>query len=147
MKNITKYLIVLVLIAVIIASVVISIKSSVVTVFDQTESPAKVGIIALKNVPNTASLGSIDAQEISWSSESYPRNTGVNINLIRKISDSPMTFELVRTLAQNTENDGSEIWVPTVEEKNSNLYIEVTCSNTENLSQACFVTSSPVKID
>jgi peptidoglycan hydrolase-like protein with peptidoglycan-binding domain len=77
---------------------------------------------------------------ITWQTVAYPTNVGVDIHLIRQISQSPASYTLVRQLATNTPNTGSFVWTPQVgETANSNLYVEVTCTIAHQFTQGCQV--------
>jgi peptidoglycan hydrolase-like protein with peptidoglycan-binding domain len=93
-----------------------------------------------------AALFLSSAKKIQWKTADYPKNVGVNINLLKKISDSPVKYELVRQLAKDTPNDGEETWIPTSSEKNLDLYIEVTCSTTYAFKEGCQISISPIKV-
>jgi hypothetical protein len=102
------------------------------------------------NTPSAvaAVLSGISAQKtITWQTVNYPKNVGVNINLLRKISDSPRTLVLVRRIAIETPNDGQEVWLPQVGETGDNLYVEVTCSRTYQFRAGCHFSSDPVKVN
>lgn len=66
---------------------------------------------------------------VRWQSSSYSSNALVNINLLKQISVNPNRYELVRVIAANTPNDGSEAWVPGSNEVGTNFIIEVTCGS------------------
>lgn len=89
-------------------------------------APAKFSV----NTPssNVALVSGADST-ISWTSTGYPENLEVNINLIKKVENKPARYELVRVLAKNTKNDGSEAWQPAVTEVGNNYFIEITCSD------------------
>lgn len=139
--NINNYVVALVLLVIIVAlGFIFNSKTA------NNGVVATIGISSLVNLDNVASVGSVGGKEISWSSTNYPEKTEVNINLIRKISDSPQTFELVSTIAKNTENDGSEVWFSYPKENTENLYLEVTCATTI-IPQGCIVASLPLAIN
>lgn len=112
-----------------------------------TIGPATVSTLAIASVTLPSSAVLAGAKTISWQTENYPANAGVNINLIRKISDSPKEFVLVRTLETDTPNDGEEGWVPQSEENYNDLYIEVTCSNNYQFKEGCNLSSDPIKVN
>lgn len=85
---------------------------------------------------NTASVG--DLQHITWTSSNYAAPT-VAINIIRKTSDSPATYELVRQVASSTKNDGDAVWVPALSDVGNNTYVQVACVQS---AQAC--TAAPL---
>jgi len=100
-------------------------------------------------VKNTSTAAAILAgtKDITWDTANYPINVGMDINLIRKISDSPRQFEFVRKIATNTPNDGKETWTPGAGEDADNLYVEVTCSSTHQFDEGCGFSSEPVKVN
>lgn len=85
---------------------------------------------------NTASVG--DLQHITWTSSNYAAPT-VAINIIRKVSDNPAQYELVRQVASSTANDGDAVWVPALSDMGPNTYIQVACVQS---AQAC--TAAPL---
>lgn len=88
-----------------------------------------------------------EVKNINWQTSNYPVDAGVNINLVRKISDSPREFALVRTIETDTLNDGKESWVPQAGENLGDLYVEVTCSNDYQFKVGCSISSEPIKIN
>ncbi len=92
-----------------------------------------------------ASIFSAGSRSIKWQTGNYPASAGVNINLLRKVSDSPVSYELVRQLANNTANDGEESWTPAAGEQGDNLYIEVTCSNASAFPNGCQLQGQALK--
>lgn len=88
-------------------------------------APAKITVSS----PNVnVALASGAENEITWTTTEYPVNTGVTINLIKRVDESPIRYELVRTIALNTPNDGSESWEPARNESGKDFFIEVACS-------------------
>ncbi len=93
-----------------------------------------------------ASVALSNTREIKWETKNYPDNVGVNINLLRKISDNPTEYVLVRQIAKDTPNDGIEIWTPVVSDGDkSSLFIEVTCSTTYAFSGECRFSGKTLK--
>jgi len=109
-------------------------------------SPATVSTQSVTDVTSPSSAVLAGAKNINWQTANYPAGVGVNINLIRKTSDSPIKFTLVRTLETNTPNDGQETWVPQNGENSDDLYIEVVCSNTYQFQAGCSLSSDPIKV-
>ena len=90
--------------------------------------------LALVNAPS----GTIDAgqtQTVTWTSNGAAPAT-VNVNLIKKVSDNPARYVLVRTIAQNKSNNGSATWVPAATDTGSGLSVEVACTHSANACQA-----------
>jgi hypothetical protein len=136
------------LVAVIIVSAFITWKqveimsSSAIAEPSSSETTVTTGSV-IENV-SVAAAASSASKIVTWQTTNYPRGTGVDINLIRKISDSPASFSFVRKIVQNTANDGSELWTPAQNESGTDLYIEVTCSSSVNTSTGCQTSSKPV---
>lgn len=84
-------------------------------------------------------------QKIVWTSSNYEPDT-VNINLIRKVSDNPATYELVRTVAGNKTNTGNATWIPNQNDVGSAAAIEVGCSLSENACTSISGISRPLAI-
>lgn len=76
---------------------------------------------------NTIEVG--DLQKINWTAVNYAAPT-VSINIIRKVGDNPARYELVRTVAPATTNDGSAVWVPAKTDVGTNTFVEVGCTLT-----------------
>lgn len=76
-------------------------------------------------------------QNITWTTENFPAEASINISLIKKVSDSPVSYELVRQIANNTENDGNFKWSPKRDELGENLQIEIGCGNPEKFTSGC----------
>ncbi|MBI5139113.1 hypothetical protein HZA26_00670 [Candidatus Nomurabacteria bacterium] len=151
MNNIKYFVIVLVVVA--LGFVFWNYKGTdkeVVVVPPVVEQPATVSTVSVLDAANsggTAAAINASSKTINWKTTNYPSDVGVNINLVRKVSDSPKTFELVRVLATDTPNDGQEAWVPGKGEKTDDLYIEVTCSGTSEFNAGCSLASEPVKVN
>ncbi|OGI94786.1 hypothetical protein A3A03_02640 [Candidatus Nomurabacteria bacterium RIFCSPLOWO2_01_FULL_40_18] len=107
---------------------------------------ATVSIKSITDATSPASAVLAGAKNIEWQTANYPASTGVNINLIRKISDSPVKFNFVRALAVDTANDGRESWIPQTGENSDDLYVEVTCSTTYQFQAECSISSAPIKV-
>lgn len=82
--------------------------------------------------------GTVDAgqtQTINWTSSNYSA-PDVSLSLIRKVSDNPARYELVRMIATSTKNDGSATWVPAPTDVGTGLSIEIGCVLTSNTCTA-----------
>lgn len=115
----------------------------------KTEDETTISIQSVSDQNNdlTAAATLSNNKVVTWKTTGYPLDAGVNINLIRKTSDSPITYTLVRTIAQDTPNDGQEKWSLLEGEKSNDLYIEITCSNTYQYKQSCKISSGePMKV-
>lgn len=77
--------------------------------------------------PVAATFAVGQAQTVRWTSKNYSSPT-VTVNLIRKVSDNPSTYELVRTIAANTKNDGVATWVPLASDAGTALSLEIACA-------------------
>ena len=90
----------------------------------------------------TADVGQLTS--VLWTATNYQPQT-VSVSVIRKISDNPARYELVRTVAEATRNDGSATWVPAPKDLGQNTLIQVGCTLS---AQACTagVSSSPLAV-
>lgn len=94
--------------------------------------------LALTSVP----VGSVDVgelQHIRWVSSNYGAST-VSLNIIRKVSDDPASYELVRQVANATKNDGDAVWVPAPSDVGTGTYVEIGCAES---IQSCTATPLP----
>lgn len=106
--------------------------------------------VSLKSIANDTSSASAvlaGTKIIAWQTKNYPNNIGVDINLIRKISDNPKQFEIVRNIAKDTLNDGVEVWSPKNDEYTKDLYVEVTCSGTYQFVDGCSLSGEVLPIN
>lgn len=112
----------------------------VLSVFSMGFSTVNASNEAKVNTVNSVSKSIIKTgsnQNITWTTENFPAGASININLIKKVSDSPVSYELVRQIATNTENDGSFKWSPKRDELGENLQIEIGCGNPEKFTGGC----------
>jgi hypothetical protein len=145
-KNIILLGITLICLIILSIFVVRGLKSENHPPSSSTTPTVSVDSVSNTHKSNLASVASIyPGKLITWTISEYPRDAGVNINLLRKISDSPITYELVRVIAENTKNDGSEFWQQ-IETDGQDLYIELTCSTTYKFTQGCAVNGEPFPI-
>ena len=77
------------------------------------------------------------SQTIRWTSSDYPAGVGVNINLLRQVSNNPSKFEFVKAIKKETPNDGQEVWTPVVGDNGNNLVIQVSCSSSFVFPEGC----------
>jgi hypothetical protein len=91
--------------------------------------PATLSVTAI----NVSSVEVGDLQKIGWTSKNYSPAT-VAVNIIRKVSDNPARYELVRTVTSATTNDGSAVWVPAKTDVGTNTFVELGCTLS---GQAC----------
>lgn len=87
------------------------------------------------SVKSSIKVGS--TQNIKWQTSDFPVDGKVNINLIRKTSDNPLSYVLVRQLSTNTPNNGEENWSPKKDEVGNNMLIEVTCASSKDFNNGC----------
>lgn len=106
-----------------------------------------VTLVSLTKNSGLASVLFSDAKTIAWKTENYPANAGININLIKKVSDSPAQFALVRAIAKDSPNDGTETWTPQRGEYSNDIYVEVTCSDTYQFKTGCKLGGEPIKVN
>jgi hypothetical protein len=140
------YMFVFVVIVIILGIVFLAYRSAKNEKEPINDSPSTVSSLSVVDDNSTASAISVGTKMISWQTSNYPKDVGVNINLVRKISDSPKQFDLVRTLAIDTPNDGKETWVPQNGETSNDLYIEVTCSTSYQFNSGCSLPVDPIKV-
>jgi hypothetical protein len=106
---------------------------------DDTSSSVVVGKIPKPTAtlavlaPSEGKFETGEAQTIKWTSKNYSQNK-VSINLLRKVSDDPATYKLVRVISKSTANDGVATWVPALTDVGEGLIIEVACVSG---TQAC----------
>ena len=74
---------------------------------------------------------------VRWQAENFPSSGFVHVNLIKKVSDNPVQYELVRQVANYTLNDGEEVWVPERGDVGENVYVEVTCAGSTRFPEGC----------
>lgn len=121
-------------------SYLIALSILTLSIFSTGFSVAKASNEAKVNTVSSVSKSTIKTgsnQNITWTTENFPAGATININLIKKVSDSPVSYELVRQIANNTENDGSFKWSPKRDELGENLQIEIGCGNSEKFSGGC----------
>ena len=114
--------------------------------FNDNSSPSvlAISIVSVDNIGGLAAIFSANSKDIKWISNNFSGNTGVSINLLRKISGDPIEYELVRSIVKNTPNDGSYLWTPKDGEISNGLYIEVTC--TDYSDSKCTVSGNPLEV-
>jgi hypothetical protein len=78
-----------------------------------------------------------EAHTILWSTENFPVDGLVNINLIKKTSDSPAEYEFVREILTNIPNSGSATWTPSRSDIGNDLMIEIGCSTATDYPNGC----------
>lgn len=113
-------------VALIIAAIVVisttmgsSSKSSSVS----NSGPGSLSLVS----PLSGTFDAGETQKVAWTSDNYSAST-VEVALIRKVSDNPIRYELVRVIAANKANDGSATWVPAPTDVGNGLSIEVGCT-------------------
>jgi hypothetical protein len=90
----------------------------------------------------TAAVGQI--QNVSWTSTDYSSDK-VNVNLIRKVSDNPASYALVRTIVSNKKNTGQATWIPNIKDT-GDLFIEVGCVTSDQACRTVTDTSRPLAV-
>jgi len=112
------------------------------------KAPATIGITDITQGNNgVAAIFLSSSKKIKWQTTGdYPTTAGVNINLLKKTSESPVVYELVRQIAKDTPNDGEEVWIANSGETGHAFYIEVTCSSTQIFSNDCQISGVPMKV-
>jgi hypothetical protein len=87
-----------------------------------------------------------DTQVVTWNPKDITSDR-VAINVIRKVSDNPVSYDLVRVVATSTENDGSATWVPSNLDIGANLYIEIGCTESDSACRASISNSQVSVLD
>ncbi len=142
MKSNNKvYLISGLIVVILISAVVIGLSISgnnngAPSISANPSAPASLALITDGN-SQTAAVG--DVNQIRWTSNNYAAST-VSINLIRKVSDNPAQYELVRQITASTPNTGDFAWTPSASDVGPNTYIQVACTVSD---QACTATPLP----
>lgn len=108
------------------------------------QAPQNASLTLISPVGGTVQVGQV--QHITWTSQNYNSNT-VSINVLRKVSDAPVSYELIRTISAATANDGDAVWVPTKAEVGTNIIIEVACSFSNQGCQAIRSAASLAVVD
>lgn len=98
------------------------------------------------NESQTALVLSATSKKIRWTTAGYPAGVGVDINLLRKVSDSPKRFDLVRVIASDAPNSGSLVWVAGKGETGTDMYVEIACSRTYVFKNGCKMDGGPVQM-
>lgn len=102
--------------------------------------------VAMTSQTSDASLKEGRTQTVSWATSNFPQNASVNINLIKKVSDSPRKYTLVRQIALNSANDGRESWKVANTDIGESLYVEVTCGTSGTFNEGCRASISQGKL-
>lgn len=98
-----------------------------------TSGAASLALVA----PLSGTFDAGQTQNVVWTSENYGPST-VEVALIRKVSDNPARYELVRVIAPVKSNTGNATWVPAQTDVGNGLSIEIGCALS---AQACTATS------
>ncbi len=119
-------------------------------IFNQPAIPTrKIATVSATGIRHSEVAGAAlsGAVIITWQTADYPQNAGVNINLLKKISASPVSYELVDKIATDAPNTGSFNWIPGPGETGKNLFVQVTCGAVSQLSAECQTTSKPLPVN
>jgi hypothetical protein len=137
-KNVIIGLVTLIIIGTIVASLIaMNRKSTGISAISE-------GATQMSNVISQVALG--NTQNVLWNSQDITSNQ-VAINVIRKVSDNPASYELVRTVATSTANDGSATWAPSSKDLGGNLYVEIGCTKTASACRADISSSQLAVLD
>ncbi len=88
-----------------------------------------------------------NGKSVTWTTNNYPEGVGVNIHLLRKSTSGPVSFSVIRTVAQDTPNDGNETFSLQTSELGGDVYVEVTCSSTYQFKSGCHFSDAAVKVN
>lgn len=121
---------------ILVIAIIVAVAVVVRTIFPSQEKVATDTVTGDQAVitmlsPSISSVDVGQTQTIRWTASNYSPET-VSIRLIRKVSDSPAQYEVVRTITENAKNDGKAVWVPASTDIGDNLYLEIGCANTNN---------------
>ncbi len=120
--------------------VVVAAKGGHVPASNLVSNPAVNGSVASLSLtaPISGTLDAGETQKVNWTSLNYGE-PNVAVALIRKVSDNPATYQLVRVIAPAKTNTGNATWVPAPTDVGTGLSIEVGCA----LSRQACTASSP----
>lgn len=99
-------------------------------------SASSASITVTSNI-DTSVLEVGEENVVRWQTENFPAGAFVHINLIKKVSDSPLQYELVRQIAAYSVNDGEESWIPEKSDIGEDISIEVTCAGATRFKDGC----------
>lgn len=85
-------------------------------------------------------------QAITWTSSNY-NSDSVVINILKKVSDNPNRYELVRSISGDISNDGSATWIPAKSDIGSTIVVEVGCKNSTTACNGTLTASTLAVID
>lgn len=110
---------------------------------------ASVGVVSVadgsdKLAGAAAALGYV--KSIKWNSSGFPQGATVDINLLKRSSDSPVSYDFVKKIASGYANTGEITWLYTKADMNDDYYVEVVCSTPQSFPNGCTVTASPMKV-
>ena len=131
-------------IAIVVAATAVLIGANVThQTSQQSVSSSSIASLSLTNLSGgTVDVGQI--QHVNWTADNYAAPT-VSVNVIRKVSDNPARYELVRTVASAKSNNGSAVWVPAKTDAGTDVLIQVGCAVTSQAGTAG-VSASPVAV-
>jgi len=110
-------------------------------------SGATVSVQGISRNTNAAATVLANQRTVTWQTSNYPQGVGVNINLLQKSSGTPSTFTLVRSIAKDTANDGTQTFTLQSSELGNDIYVEVTCSSTYQFKSGCSLGSAVTKVN
>lgn len=142
MKKTTKVLIGSIAIAVIIFIIAAMTTPKSTSLPTTLNSEASLTLIS----PFGGSVELGQRQDVRWASFNYAPET-VSINIIRKVGDNPARYELVRTVATATINDGNGVWIPALTDLGGGIYVEVACATSPQGCRASESSESLAVVD
>jgi hypothetical protein len=80
-------------------------------------------------------------QVLKWQASKYP-STSVSLHLLKKVSNNPVSYELVRSISEKAPNSGTYKWTPTEKALGSGIIVEIACVNS---NQACSAGYQPIE--
>lgn len=130
----------LVLIVIIAVAGMKNIKQDQISGLNQPANLASASLTLIAPISGSVNVG--QNQTIKWLSNNY--NVGaVKISLIRKVSENPLKYDLVRVIAENAPNTGSYIWTPASTDIGDNLSVQIGCVLSE---KQCSVSSPSAQL-
>ncbi len=84
-------------------------------------------------------------QTVAWNSSNYSAPT-VKVNVIRKVSDNPARYELVRTISAAKSNNGVATWVPAATDVGNGVSLEIGCAPSSVACHAAEKTDSALAV-
>lgn len=121
------------------------------TATTQPSAPkTKISTLSVKDNKKSQSASLIQAtipetKTIIWQTEHYPEQYGVDIQLLKKVSESPAKYDFVQMIVTNTPDDGKYVWTPNIASSES-LYVQIACTKARRFTEGCSMHGAPQKL-